>query len=154
MRSYITLETVADELGVAVEDDAITDPDTGARVTARTIASASRAVDSALFSAVYRTDSDGFPTDPSIRELLDEATLVQVLALFEGDKAGKRSASLSPIGRPLASASILGASYTADTAAPLVATPGRAVPADGSLCAEALAILASSPRLDRWIGVY
>ena len=69
MRTYISLEAFADELGLEVVDDAIVDDATGARMTSRGIVAASLAVDSYLKSAVYRADPEGFPHDDFLRDI-------------------------------------------------------------------------------------
>lgn len=142
MREYISLEAFADELGLEVVDDVITDAATGATMTSRGMRAASRAVDSYLMSAIYRTDVDGYPVDVGLREAFADAAMEQARAIWSSDKARLRAEGASPIGRPLQSASIGSVSYTVDGTAS-TGEPGQQLPADGSLCQSAISILQS-----------
>ena len=142
MREYISLEAFADELGLTVVDDVVTDAATGATMTSRGMRAASRAVDSYLMSAIYRTDVDGYPVDVGLREAFADAAMEQARAIWSSDKARLRAEGASPLGRPLQSASIGSVSYTVDGSAN-TSEAGLQLPSDGSLCQSAISILQS-----------
>ena len=152
MRAYATLEDFAAEVGLAVTDDTVTDPETGTKLTQRGVRAASRAVDGYLVSAVYRTDTDGLPLDADLLTLFKDAALEQMLAMWEAGKTLSRATASNPLGRPLQSASIGSASYTADTTQSSVEA-GLDLPRDGSLCLSAQSIL-DSANLYRVVTVY
>lgn len=152
MREYISLEDFAEEVGLPVADDAVTDPETGARMTSRGIRTASRAVEMYLVSVLYLTDADGYPADADLRSLFHDATLEQCLALWGAEKLLRRASASSPLGRPLQSASIGSASYTADSGQSGVES-GLELPRDGSLCVSAVNIL-DYARLPKSVTVY
>lgn len=143
MREYISLEAFADELGLTVVDDVVTDSATGATMTSREMRAASRAVDSYLRSAVYRTDVDGYPVDVRLREAFADAAMEQARAIWSSEKARLRAEGASPLGRPLQSASIGSASYTVDRSAD-TGEAGLRLPSDGSLCPSAFSVLEST----------
>ena len=94
-------------------------------------------------SARYRTDQSGSPTDPRVAGALEAAALAQAQALLfrdEQDAANKAAASLSPLGKPLASASIGGASYTVEQGTSTAPGPFQ-LPGGGRLCSAAHDIL-------------
>ena len=104
---------------------------------------ARRAVRLATRSAVYAVDSTGVAVEADIRSALDRAATAQARALLfrdEQDATNKASAALSPLGKPLSSASIGGASYTAEQGASAVPEPFQ-LPGGGRLCAAAHDIL-------------
>ena len=73
----------------------------------------------AMRSAEYSSDASGEPTAPDQRAAYESAVAAQARAIWMQEEAEDRrrsSASLSPIGLPIASASIGGASYTVETA--------------------------------------
>ena len=105
---------------------------------------ARRAVRLATRSAVYAVDSTGVAVEADIRSALDRAATAQARALLfrdEQDAANKAAASLSPLGKPLASASIGGASYTAEQGTSTVPGPFQLGGGGGRLCAAAHDIL-------------
>ena len=115
----------------------------GSPVPADVEAEARRDVRIATRSARYQTDQSGHPTEPSVVKALEDATLAQAQAILhrvEQDAASKASASLSPLGKPLASASIGGASYTVEQGASAVPGPFQ-LPGGGQLCSAAHDIL-------------
>lgn len=140
MREYISLEAFADELGLEVVDDVITDATTGATMTSRGMRAASRAVDSYLMSAIYRTDVDGYPVDVGLREAFADAAMEQARAIWASEKARLRAEGASPLGRPLQSASIGSVSYTVDGSAN-TSEAGLQLPSDVSLCQSAINVL-------------
>lgn len=106
-------------------------------------AEARRDVRIATRSARYRTDQSGHPTESGVVKALEDAALAQAQAILhriEQDAVNKASASLSPLGKPLASASIGGASYTVDQGASSVPGPFQ-LPGGGQLCSAAYDIL-------------
>lgn len=143
MRTYISLEAFGAEVGLPVNDGVIVDEATGARMTSRGIAAASLAVDSYLKSALYRVDPEGFPYDGFLRDIFVEATMAQAIAIWDNEKSRLAGVALSPLGKPLQSASINGASYTVDRTA-AGAQIGYQMPADGGLCLAASQILDSA----------
>lgn len=140
MREYISLEAFADELGLTVVDDVVTDSATGATMTSREMRAASRAVESYLYSAVYRTDVDGYPVDVHLREAFADAAMEQARAIWSSEKARLRAEGASPLGRPLQSASIGSVSYTVDGSAD-TSEAGLRLSADVSLCQSAINVL-------------
>ena len=104
---------------------------------------ARRAVRLATRSAVYTVDPTGVAVEASVRSALERAAVAQARALLfrdEQDAANKAAASLSPLGKPLASASIGGASYTVEQGASAVPEPFQ-LPGGGRLCSAAHDIL-------------
>lgn len=117
---------------------------------------ARRDVRLATRSAVYAVDSTGVAVEAGIRSALDQAATAQARALLfrdEQDAANKAAASLSPLGKPLASASIGGASYTVEQGTSAVPGPFQ-IPAGGGLCSAALAILDDAGLLNGRVGYY
>jgi hypothetical protein len=117
-------------------------------ISALQIAAASAAVDRALHTAVYAVDTNGLPTDPAVLAAVKLATIVQVQALLAADTA-RAAAVANPLGRPLSSASIGSASYSASSGSSGDATlsaDAHTLPPDGSLCAAALLHLQRIPR--------
>ena len=117
---------------------------------------ARRDVRLATRSAVYVVDSTGAAVEAGIRSALDRAATAQARALLfrdEQDAANKVAASLSPLGKPLASASIGGASYTVEQGTSAVPGPFQ-IPAGGGLCSAALAILDDAGLLNGRVGYY
>ena len=110
---------------------------------------AAREVLLATRSARYDT-LDGLATDPLVEDALNGAGALQLKALIaQGEivAAGKAS----PLGRPLSSASVEGASWTADTSAPSV-SPGLEVPSGGGLCRDAYNVLLLGGLLNGLVG--
>ena len=140
MREYISLEDFAAEVRLTVTEDRVDDPATGATMSSRGIRAASRAVDSYLHSAVYRTDVDGYPVDVRLQVAFAEAAMEQALAIWASEKARLRAEGASPLGRPLQSASIGSVSYTVDSAAN-TSEAGLQLSSDGSLCQSAINVL-------------
>ncbi|MFE4328729.1 hypothetical protein ACFRQM_04520 [Streptomyces sp. NPDC056831] len=89
---YATSEQLAEYTGQPAPADA-----------ARLLTRASEDVDSALLTAVYRTDADGMPTDPAIVAALAAATCAQVeyVTAQGGDDTGAAgqwdSVSIGPV---------------------------------------------------------
>lgn len=122
-------------------------PITGADYTAyhgesapadRCLRLAEAAVDLALKAAVYEVDSQGYPTDATVAGYIESATLEQAKA-----EALAATAASGPLGgRPVASASIDGVSWTAEAG-----TSGQYDKIGGTgLCAAASVFLALIPR--------
>ena len=104
---------------------------------------ARRDVRLATRSAVYAVDPTGAAVEAGIRSALDRAATAQARALLfrdEKDAANKAAASLSPLGKPLASASIGGASYTVEQGTSTVPGPFQ-LSGGGQLCSAAHDIL-------------
>lgn len=112
-------------------------------VTPAELSAASRTIRLASRAAIYRTDADGLPVDAILRQAIIDARTEQVRAQraqAAHEQAVKDNAALSPLGVPLASASIEGASYTAAQGETTV--PARfQVDADTGLCRAAFEIL-------------
>ena len=104
---------------------------------------ARRDVRLATRSAVYAVGPTGVAVEAGLRSALDRAATAQARALLfrdEQDAANKAAASLSPLGKPLASASIGGASYTVEQGTSAVPEPFQ-LPRGGRLCSAAHDIL-------------
>lgn len=117
---------------------------------------ARRDVRIATRSARYPTDQSGHPTESSVVKALEDATLAQAQAILhrvEQDAANKASASLSPLGKPLASASIGGASYTVEPGSSTVPGPFQ-LPGGGQLCSAAHDILFDAGLLYGIVGTH
>ena len=109
-----------------VVDDVPVSPEESARA-ARTVRLASRA-------AIYQADIDGLPVDVLLRAAIIEARTEQIRAIrHEAAQAATaiESAALSPLGVPLQSASIEGASWTAGDSSGLIPAPYRMDAATG-----------------------
>lgn len=112
----------------------------------RTIRRATLPVLAYLSTVVYATNADGTPSDPSVSAAVAEAVSEQVLQQVTAERRVANATALSPLGRPLASASIEGASYTADQNYPVD------LPADGALTREAFDVLwAAGLRPTIWV---
>ena len=117
---------------------------------------ARRAVRLATRSAVYDTDLDGNPSRPDLKQALEEATAAQyraLTALAEHQAALAQNAALSPLGIPLSSASIGGASYSAADGASVIESSIR-IPETGGLCYAAYDILLDAGLFGTAVGVY
>ena len=104
---------------------------------------ARRDVRLATRSAVYAVDSTGAAVEADVRSALDRAAAAQARALLfrdEQDATNRASAALSPLGKPLASASIGGASYTVEQGTSTVPGPFQ-LSGGGQLCSAAHDIL-------------
>ena len=104
---------------------------------------ARRDVRLATRSAVYAVDSTGAAVEADVRSALDRAAAAQARALLfrdEQDATNRASAALSPLGKPLASASSGGASYTVEQGTSAVPGPFQ-LPGGGGLCPAAHDIL-------------
>lgn len=109
-----------------VVDDRPVGPEESARA-ARTVRLASRA-------AIYRVADDGLPVDVLLRAAIIEARTEQIRAMRYAaaqTATAAESAALSPLGVPLQSASIEGASWTAGDADSLIPAPYRMDAATG-----------------------
>lgn len=109
---------VVDNVPVAVEEFAH---------AARTVRLASRA-------AIYRVADDGLPVDVLLRAAMIEARTEQIRAMRHAaaqTTTAAESAALSPLGVPLQSASIEGASWTAGGTDSLIPAPYRMDAATG-----------------------
>lgn len=112
----------------------------------RTIRRATLPVLAYLSTVVYATNADGTPSDPSVASVVADAVAEQVLQQITAERRAADATALSPLGRPLASASIEGASYTADQNYPVD------LPADGLLTREAYDVLwAAGLRPTIWV---
>lgn len=117
---------------------------------------ARRDVRLATRSAVYATDAAGVATDTAIKTALESAAIAQARALLRRDEIDaqmRASAALSPLGRPLASASIGGASYSVETGASSVPAPLQLDPR-GGLCRGAYDILLDAGLIGGSVGFY
>ena len=109
-----------------VVDDVPVSPEDSARA-ARTVRLASRA-------AVYRVADDGLPVDVLLRAAVIEARTEQIRAMRHEaaqTATAAESAALSPLGVPLQSASIEGASWTAGDSSDLIPSHYRIDAATG-----------------------
>ena len=112
----------------------------------RTIRRATLPVLAYLSTVVYATNADGTPSDPSVASAVADAVAEQVLQVVSAERRVANATALSPLGRPLASASIEGASYTADQNYPVD------LPDDGTLTREAYDVLwAAGLRPTIWV---
>lgn len=104
----------------------------GTELAARIVERASLAVDSALVGVWYETDADQLPTDTDLLDTIKRATRYQADAILEDHlvTAGERAPRVK-------AAQIGSASYTLDASA----GAASALPADGSLCADAVRVL-------------
>ena len=117
---------------------------------------ARRAVRLATRSAVYDTDLDGNPSRTDLKQALEEAAAAQYRALTdlaEHQAALAQNAALSPLGIPLSSASIGGASYSAADGASVIESSLR-IPEAGGLCYAAYDILLDAGLFGTAVGVY
>ena len=108
----------------------------------------------AIRSAVYTADIDGLPTDSALRTAIQEAEVEQEEALRRQAAVEanlEASAESSVLKRPLKSASIGGASWTADDSASTI--PYRYQIPYGGLCYSAVEILSHAGLLGGEVGV-
>ena len=117
---------------------------------------AARAVSLALRSARYQADEEGLPVDARLRDAVISSRGEQVRALRELDAqqaAITENAALSPLGIPLSSASIGGASYSAAEGGSAVQSALR-IPESGGLCPAAYDVLLAAGLLGHGVGIY
>ena len=106
-------------------------------------------------SALYTVDEAGLPNDAGLLQALQDAVVEQVQALVaveQSDAAIAAAAESSILKRPLSSASIGGASWTADPGASAI--PDKYRIDAGGLCASAHEILLHAGLLGGVVGFY